>query len=183
MVRVNVDHAELVGLLKRLADACHGELRTRFDVLLDHLAEVHAVDVVGADDDHDVGLDVLDDVDGLIDRVGRPEIPVLAQTLLCRHRGDIVAEQRRETPHLRDVTVKGMRLVLGQHNDMAVIRIHQVAQGEVDQSEYAAERYGRLCTVTCQRHEARAFAACQDDGENLLLVLRHLSAPLVVHSV
>lgn len=46
VVRVNVDHAELVGLLKRLADACHGELRTRFDVLLDHLAEVHAVDVV-----------------------------------------------------------------------------------------------------------------------------------------
>ena len=36
MVRVDVDHAELVGLLKRLADACHGELRTRFDVLLDH---------------------------------------------------------------------------------------------------------------------------------------------------
>ena len=63
-------------------------------MLLHHLLEVHTVDVVGADDHHNIWLHIFDDVDGLIDGVGRAEIPVLAETLLGRNRGDIVAEQR-----------------------------------------------------------------------------------------
>ena len=40
----------------------------------------HAVDVIGTHDHHDVRLDILDDVDGLVDGVGGAEIPVLAET-------------------------------------------------------------------------------------------------------
>ena len=128
-------------------------------MLLDHLAEVHAVDVVGADDDHDVGLHVLDDVDRLVDRVGGAEVPVLAEALLRGDRGDVVAQQRGEAPHLRDVAVQRVGLVLGQHDDVAVIGIHQITQREIDQAEYSAERDGGLRSIAGQRHQARSLTA------------------------
>ena len=56
VLRVHVDHAELVGQPDRLPDRRHGAGRAGLDVLLDHLAEVHPVHVVGADHDDDVGL-------------------------------------------------------------------------------------------------------------------------------
>ena len=65
VLRINLDHAELVGLADRLANTRHRELRAGFDMLLHHLLEIHAVDVVGADDHHNIRLHVLDDVDGL----------------------------------------------------------------------------------------------------------------------
>ena len=75
-------------------------------MLLDHLAEVHTVNMIGTDDHHDIGLHILDDIDGLIDGVGGTQIPVLAQTLLRRHRGYVVAEQRGEAPHLGDMPIQ-----------------------------------------------------------------------------
>ena len=106
MIGVDIDHAELVRLFDRLTDAGHGELGTGLDMLLDHLAEVHTVNMIGTDDHHDIGLHILDDIDGLIDGVGGTQIPVLAQTLLRRHRGYVVAEQRGEAPHLGDMPIQ-----------------------------------------------------------------------------
>ena len=120
VLRINLDHAELVGLADRLANTRHRELRAGFDMLLHHLLEIHAVDVVGADDHHNIRLHVLDDVDGLVDGVGRAEIPVLAKSLLSRNRGDVVAEQRRKTPHRGNMTVKRMGLVLGEHHGLHI---------------------------------------------------------------
>ena len=120
MLRINLDHAELVGLADRLTNTRYRELRAGFDMLLHHLLEIHAVDVVGADDHHNIRLHVLDDVDGLVDGVGGAEIPVLAETLLRGHRGDVRAKQRGETPDLGDVAVKRVRLVLGEHHGLHI---------------------------------------------------------------
>ena len=159
MVGIDLDHAELVRLADRLADAGHRELGAGLDMLLHHLAEVHAVHVVGADDDHDIRLDVLDDVDGLVDRVRGAEVPVLAQTLLRRDRGHVVAQQRREAPRQRDMAVQRVRLVLGEHDDLLVPGVDEVAQREVDQTEYATERHRRLGAIPGQRHQSGAFTA------------------------
>lgn len=56
LVARELDHAELIGELDRLSDRGDGRLGARCDVGVDHLREVHAVDVVGADHDDDVGL-------------------------------------------------------------------------------------------------------------------------------
>ena len=48
-------------------------------VELDHLADVHAVDVVGAEDGHHVRVGLLDQIDILKNRVGRAAIPGLAR--------------------------------------------------------------------------------------------------------
>src|SRR6476469_7946112 len=47
----------------------------------DHLREVQPVDVVGAYHDDDVRPVVSDQVEGLVDRVGTAEVPVLADPL------------------------------------------------------------------------------------------------------
>ena len=63
---IHLDHTELAGLLDRLANAGHSELGARFDVLVHHLLEVQAIDVISPDNHHDVRLDIFDDVDRLV---------------------------------------------------------------------------------------------------------------------
>jgi hypothetical protein len=166
VARVGLDDAELVGHPDRLADAGDRDLGARLDVLVDHLGEVHAVHVVGADHDHDVGALVLDDVEALVDRVRTAEVPVLADALLRGHRGDVVAEQRRHAPRLGDVPVEAVRLVLRQHDDVQVVGVHEVRQREVHQPVDAAEGHGGFGPCRRQRHEPLAFPTCEDDCQD-----------------
>ena len=167
-----LDHAELVGLLARHPDAGDGHAGAGLDVRLDHLRGVHPVDVVGAEHHDDVGPRVVDQVHRLVDRVGAAEVPLRAAALLGRHRGDVVAEQRRHPPGHRDVPVERVRLVLRQHRALQVAGVDEVRQREVDQPVAAAERHRRLGPVERQRHQPLALAACQDDPQHLRHALR-----------
>ena len=69
--RVHLDDTELVGERDGLPDRRNRCREAGLDVRIDHLAEVHAVDVVGADHGDDVGLLVVDEVQALQDRIGR----------------------------------------------------------------------------------------------------------------
>ena len=69
-----------------------------------------------------VGVLVDDQVHRLVDRVGAALVPLRAEPLLRRHRGDVVAEQRRHPPGQRDVPVERVRLVLGEHGDLHACR-------------------------------------------------------------
>ena len=88
------------------------------DVVVDHLARIHAVDVVGTEHAHDVGAFVGDQVEVLVDRIGRTLEPLRAAAHLGRDRGHVVVEQRREPPRLADVTVEAVALVLREHDDL-----------------------------------------------------------------
>ena len=133
-----------------------------------HLGEVHPVDVVGAHHDDDVGLLVGEQVERLVDRVGAAEVPPLADALLRRHRGDVVAQQVGHPPGRRHVPVEAVRLVLRQHDDLEVAGVDDVGEREVDEAVDPAERHGGLGTVGGQRHQSLALTAGQDDGEDLL---------------
>ena len=156
-----LDHAELVGLLDRGAQRRDRHALARRDVLLDHLARVHAVDVVGAEDDDVLRPLVGDQVVVLEDRVGGAHEPARPEPHLRRHRRDVVAQQRRQAPRGRDVAVEAVALVLRQHHDLVVVRVDQVREREVDQPVVAAERHGGLGAVGGQRREALALAAGQ----------------------
>ena len=88
------------------------------DVRVDHLAEIHAVHVVGADDDDDVGLLVAQQVQALQDGVRRPGEPALAEPLLRGDGRHVGVGQGRQPPGLGHVTVQAVRLVLGEHDDL-----------------------------------------------------------------
>ena len=167
--RVGLDDAELVRQGPRLADARHGAGQPGGDVVVQHLGEVHAVDVVRTGDDHVVGPLVVEQVEGLVDRVGAPQEPVLAHALLGRHRRDVVAQHVGHAPRLGDVAVQRVGLVLSEHHDLEEAGVDHVGQREVDQPVDATEGDGGLCAVDGQGHETLALATGEDDCENARL--------------
>ena len=134
---------------------------------VEHLAEVHAVDVIRADDDDDVGLLVPDEVEALQDGVGRAAEPPLAEALLGRDRRHIRVQQRRHPPRLRHVPVEAVRLVLGQHHELSQARIDQIRYREIDQAVLAPEGNGGLRTIDGEGHEALTLTTGEDDSEDL----------------
>ena len=103
-------------------------------VLLQHQLVVHLVDVV-AGEQHDVTRIVaLDDVDVLIHRVRRAEVPLVLGNALAR-RQDVeafVALGAEEVPAALQVPDQAVRLVLGRHRDAADAGIQRVGQREID---------------------------------------------------
>jgi hypothetical protein len=61
-------------------------------VLVDHLSGIHPVDMVGPDDHHEVWPVGVDQVQRLVDRIGRAGLPLRADPLLGRHRCHPVVE-------------------------------------------------------------------------------------------
>ena len=64
--------------------------------------------------------------------------------------------------------VEAVRLVLREHDDLEVARVHDVGQGEVDQPVDAAERHRGLGAVGGQRHQPLALATGQHDRQDVL---------------
>ena len=139
------------------------------DVLVDHLAGVHAVDVVRSHDQDVVGLLVEDQVEALVDGVGRSLEPLRPETLLGGDGGDVVVEHVGHPPRHGHVTVEAVTLVLGEDDDAPETAVDQVGQDEVDDPVAAAERHGRLGPVIGQGGEPGALAARQDDGQHPLV--------------
>ena len=170
--------AELVGHADRLADRRNRAVGTGLEVLGDHVGEVHPVDVVGAHDDDEVRPLVDDRVEGLVDRVRAAEVPALAAALLRRDGCDVVPERRGQPPGLADVPVEAVRLVLGQHDDLGVAGVDDIAQREVHQAVDPPEGDRGLGPVCGQRHEPLALTSREDDREHLRLVATgHRRAP------
>jgi hypothetical protein len=113
-VRRSLDDPELVRERLRHPDARHRHSSTALDMRADHLHRIHAVDVVGSEDDDVLGLLVIDEVEALEDGIRRAGVPARTEALLSRHRGHVVAQQGRHAPRLRDVAVQAVRLVLGE---------------------------------------------------------------------
>ena len=170
-----LDHAERRRLGARHRYGRHRHARSRRHVLVDHLPRVHPVDVIGAEDDHQVGLVVVDEVERLVDRVRGAGVPLRPEPLLGRDRRHEVAQQRAHPPGQADVPVQAVALVLGQHGDPQAARVGQVGQREVDQPVQAAEGDGGLGPVVGQRGQPLSRAARQHDAEDPLL--RHLAPP------
>ena len=57
----------------------HGDLGALVHVELDHAGDIHAVDVIAAEDRHHVRVGLLDQVDVLVDGVGRALVPGLVR--------------------------------------------------------------------------------------------------------
>ena len=95
-------------------------------MLGNHLLGIHSVHVIGTEHNHIVGLLIIDQVEGLQERIGGTQIPVLAQTLLGRRRGNILRGRPGELPCLRNMPVEGVGFILREHTNLEVAGIDQV---------------------------------------------------------
>jgi hypothetical protein len=107
-----------------------------------------------------------DQVHVLPQGIGRALVPVGAAPLLRRDDLDELTELAAQvTPAALDVLDQRVRLVLGEHRDLANARVDAVRQREVDDAELAAERRGRLAAILGQVPESLAAPAGHDHGQ------------------
>ena len=159
-------HAEGNGRRSRHRQSRHRDPGAPGQVPLDQLRRVHPVHVVGPEHDHQVGPLAANQVQRLVDRVGRPGLPVRPEPLLGRHRRHVVAEQAVQLPGGGDVPVEAVALVLGEHADLHDAGVDQVGQREVHQPVQAAERDGGFRPVFGQGREALARRARENDAQD-----------------
>src|SRR4029077_19464369 len=106
-VLVRFDYSEASGsLFCGDLDGGDGYVSCRINMLGEHPAVIHLVDVV-AGKDHDVlGPLTSDGIDILVDRVGRALIPLLRNAHLRWQHFDVIAESRKRRPSAPDVAVQ-----------------------------------------------------------------------------
>ena len=164
---IRLNAAKGGSLRARDADTRHRAIQTGGDVLFHHLGRVHAVDVVGAEDDDIVRLFVINQVQRLQDGIGRTVVPALTTTLLSRHGSDVLRGGSRQVPCLGNVAVQRMGLVLGQHRNLEETGVDKIGQHEIDQAIGTAERNGGLSAVFRQRKKALSLTAGKDNGKDI----------------
>ena len=140
-------------------DGGDGRLGALVHVELDHLADVHAVDVIGAEDDHEVRIGLLDQIDVLIDGVGGAAIPVLAGGTHLRGHGndEVLLQQAAHFPAVAKVLQQALALELDQHVDGIDPGVDQVAEHEIDDAVASAEGHRGFGAFFGQRIEPGAF--------------------------
>ena len=123
------DDAEFRGLLLFDGDGGNGGLRAALHMEFHHLADVHAINMIRAEDGHHVGLGLFDEVHVLIDGVGGAAIPVLILRPHLSGNGDdeVIAQQAGCFPTLAQVLQQGLALELNQHVNGIDTGVDQVA--------------------------------------------------------
>ena len=162
-----LDDAELGGVLARCRDGGDGDFGALFHVVLDHAGDIHAIDVIAAEDGHHVRVGLLHQVDVLVDGVRRPLVPgfVLAAHLRRHRNHELVFQEAAELPALVEMLQQALAAELGQHVDGVDSRVDEVAQHEIDDPVFAAERNGRFGPLISQGRQPGALTAGEDDAE------------------
>ena len=170
--RVDREVAEAGGLGQRHRAGRHRDVRVVLPVERHHLVHVHAVDVVRAEHGHQVGVEVVDEVQVLEDSVGAATEPHFPDAHLRGHDGDeVVRHEAAGLPGGTEVLDQRLRHVLDEDVERQDPRVDEVREDEVDDPVAAAERHRGLAALAGQGLETRAFASGEDQGENA--VSRH----------
>ena len=98
------------------------------------LRDVHAVDVIAAEDGHHVRVGLLHQVDVLVDGVGRALIPGLVRRTHLRGHGndELGLQQAAELPAFAQVLQQRLAAELGQDVDRVDSRVDEIAEDEID---------------------------------------------------
>ena len=147
----------------RHLDAADGHVRRQFDVLPKHQLVVHLVDVVARQHDH-VGRRVArDDVDVLVDGVGRAGVPHGLRHALARRQDveALVALGAEEVPAALQMADQAVRLVLRCDPDPADAGVERVGQCEVDDPRLPPEIDSGLGALVGQLHQPAAASTCE----------------------
>ena len=137
-------------------------------VKINHLAHVHAIDMVGTKHHDEVRRKLFDQPQVLIDGIGSALEPFRSLAhLRWNHRDELLGEDRRQQPGTTDVLDQRLRLVLDQQVDGENLRVDQVGENKVNDAKTAAERYRWLRTMLGQWVQTGAFTARQNESKNI----------------
>ena len=167
LLLVHLHDAEAAGLLDGHGHDADGEVRALGQVVVDHRAVIHLVDVVTRKNHYRVGPVFADEVQVLVDGIGRAGIPVLPFARLVGLQEPHAAPRTVQIPRLADadVIVEAVGTVLRQHTDRINATVDAVAQGEIDDTEFARKGHRGLGAFFGQYGEPCALTACQDHSD------------------
>jgi hypothetical protein len=173
-IRVHLHDAQRAGVLAHDRDGSHGDLGAGILVLLQDLAKIHPVQLVAAQD-QDVLRRVGQEVHQVLANRVRRSVPPrrIREGLLGGQNLDKAPRERIELVRARNVLVHGGRLELGQHVDVAQVRVDAVGDRDVHQAVLACQRNRGLGPILGQREQPRPRAPAQDHAEHFLRVDRH----------
>ena len=125
-----------------------------------------------------------DEIEILVHRVGGAAVPMRAGLLLRRDQFDEFPHFAAQiAPAALDVLDQRLRLVLGEHRDLADAGIDAIRQHEIDDAEFAAEGRRRLAAVLGERLEPLAAAARHDDRQGAAGQSADIASGVVTSSV
>ena len=167
-VVIGFDNAEFRGELSVEGNGGDGDFGAASHVEIDHAADIHAVDVIASEDGHNVRVGLLDQIDVLKNGVGSSLIPgfVLGAHLRGDVNDEVALQQAAELPSLAEVLEQRLAAELGEHIDGVDSGIDEIAQDEIDDPIFAAERDGGLGTFPGKRKEPGSFTAGEDDAQH-----------------
>ena len=144
-----------------------GRLGLGFEMMLDHLLEVHPIELIAREDEDEV-VAVLGKIrDVAAHGVGRALIPALVlHRLLGGEHFDEAAAERVKLVSVGDMPVQADGVELRQHEDPAETGVDAVGDRDVDQSIFTGDRYGGLTARLGQWKQARSSAAAEDQADD-----------------
>jgi len=162
------DDAELGGKLLFHGNGGDGDCGALLLVILDHAGDVHAVDMVAAEDGHHVRIGLFYQVDVLVDGVGRALVPgFTGRAHLGRHRNnELVLEEASELPALAEVLQQRLAFELGEHVDGVDARVDEIAEDEVDDAILPAEGDSGFGAFLGQRVQPGTLSTGQHDSQH-----------------
>ncbi len=167
-IEVRFNHAELMGVLSGHGDGGDRAGSVGALVIRNHVRDVHPVNVIGAENCHDVRPGLLDEIDVLINGVGGSLIPVLAWGAHLGGDGndELVLENAPDLPALIEVLQEALAAELGQYVDRVNTGVDEVAENEIDDPVFSAKWNGWLGAFLRQWIEPGPLTAGEDNSEH-----------------
>ena len=151
-----------------------GDVGIGVEVVVQHLAVVHAVHVVAGQNQDVLASHLADHVDVVAHRVGRPLEPgVAGGRLLGGEDLDIAGGKRVEPVGPPDVAVERDRVELGQHVHPLHMRVDGVGDGDVDQAVLGGDGDCRLAAIHRQGIEPGSPPSTEDQDRHVVCEIFH----------
>ena len=133
---------------------------------INHAGDVHAIDVVGAENRNQVRVGLLDEVNVLKDGIGGSLVPgFVLRPHLCRDVDDeMTLQQSAELPSLAQMLEQRLAAELGEHVDRVDSRIDEIAEDEINDAVFTSEGNCRFGAFSREGKEAGSFAAGKHDA-------------------
>ena len=149
---INRNHTKGLGAFAPNGKASDTGLGADFQMKLNHLLDIHLVDVISAEHGYHIRPESAQQLYVLVDGIGRPPIPVITHLHLGgNHLNKAVVPGHAVHPTVLDVLQHRLCLVLGQNVDGGNVGVHQIAEHKIDNPIAPPERHRRLRPVTRQR--------------------------------
>jgi hypothetical protein len=161
-----VHDSECAGVFAGDGDSSNRDVALRRDMLVEHVAVIHAVELIAAEDDEVFKTAVEEIGEVLADGIGSALIPARVRGRLLR--GEDFHEAARELIELvgrLNVAMQRDAVELREHVDAAQAGVDTVRNRDIDDAIFSAERHCGFAAVFGEWVEPSPGSAAHDDCE------------------